>query len=180
MSESAKADIIWLIGFPGVGKTTIGKKISKMLSYNHIDLDSYIERKYKYTIPSFFENFGNEAFRLIENKALGEVCNETNVVISTGGGTPCFYNNIEMMLQTGLVVYLEMVPGMLASRLFKAKKKRPIIGRYKGNELIEKVESLLSERAGYYQKAHLKFNPGKQNLIELVENVKFGIRKSGS
>src|SRR5690554_4257405 len=95
---------IFIIGYMGSGKTTVGKKLAKSLSLSFIDLDAFIESKYRKTIAEIFAEKGEDGFRKIESKALSEVALIEDVVISTGGGAPCFYNNMELMNKTGTTV----------------------------------------------------------------------------
>src|SRR5690554_5919230 len=108
---------VFLIGYMGSGKTTVGKKLAQSLSLSFIDLDDFIQNKYRKTIADIFADLGEEGFRKIESKALREVSEIEDVVISTGGGAPCFYDNIEVMNNAGVTVYIEVDPQELASRL---------------------------------------------------------------
>src|SRR5688500_7926474 len=99
---------VFLIGFMGSGKSTVGKKLAQKMTLDFIDLDAYIEKQRQKTISYFFENFGEEKFREIERDALAELLEKDNVVISTGGGTPCFFDNMEKIKKNGISVYIEM------------------------------------------------------------------------
>ena len=145
---------IFLIGFMGCGKTTLGKKLAKHLNYNFIDLDSYIEKTTNKTITEIFENKGEKKFRIVEKESLMEVCKKDNLVIATGGGTPCFFDNMQTMLAKGICIYLKMEAEDLAERLKKEKNNRPLINQLTGNTLIDFISEKLMEREVFYKKAH--------------------------
>ena len=98
---------LYLIGFMGCGKSTLGHSLATKLGYTHIDLDFYIEQRYHDSISALFEKYGEVGFRNIEQRMLHEVSELENVVISAGGGTPCYSDNLEWMLKSGYVVYLD-------------------------------------------------------------------------
>ena len=118
---------VFLVGYMGVGKTTIGKILSKELDVEFIDLDKYIENRYRKTIQEIFSEKGEDKFRIIEREMLREVSTFQNVLISTGGGTPCFFDNMEVMNRRGITVYVKASVEQLVSRLVASKNVRPII-----------------------------------------------------
>lgn len=144
---------IFLIGFMGSGKTTLGKQLARKLGYDFIDQDDYIEKKAGCTIARYFEKYGEEAFRKFEHEALKELIKIENAVISTGGGAPCFFNNIEIMNKSGIAIYLKMKPEVLRSRLRHAQTERPLIKGKTEQELLEFIKSKLTEREPFYLKA---------------------------
>lgn len=146
---------VYLIGYMGVGKTTVGKKLAKLLNKNFIDLDRYIESKYHQTIGEIFAEKGEKEFRLVEEKALREVSQIEDVVVSTGGGAPCFFNNMEVMNRTGITVYIHAEPEELASRLVASKNVRPIIAGKSFDELVPFIGGHLSDREKFYNQAHI-------------------------
>ncbi|MCW1734791.1 shikimate kinase [Anaerorudis cellulosivorans] len=146
---------IFLIGYMGAGKTTIGKKLSKALALDFIDLDKYIQHTYQKSIYQLFEEKGEEGFRKIEQKALHEVADFENVVISCGGGTPCYFDNMEVMKKAGTTVYIQVDPEELANRLLASKTIRPLIAGKSREELIPFIDNQLRERERYYNKADL-------------------------
>lgn len=148
---------IYLIGYMGAGKTTLGKQLASMLDVSFIDLDKYIESKYHKTIPDIFEEHGEEGFRLIEQSALKQVSEIENVIISTGGGAPCFFDNMAVMNKTGLTVYIKATPEELASRLRASKTVRPIVASKTDEELIPFIAEHLDKRELFYNKAHISF-----------------------
>lgn len=146
---------IFIIGYMGSGKTTIGKRLAKSLSLAFIDLDAYIENKYRKSVPDLFAEKGEEEFRKIESRSLREVAEIEDVVISTGGGTPCFFDNMEVMNRAGLTIYLEAHPEDLAAHLLAAKTVRPLITGKPKEELIPFITEHLSRRESHYRKAQV-------------------------
>lgn len=142
-----------LIGFPGCGKTTIGKKLAKLLQFEFIDLDQWFEMKYHITILDYFNKYGEAPFRLSEHLLLEELLLLTNVVISTGGGTPCFHSNMELILENSVSVYIKMSPISLGDRLQQSKQKRPLLSHKSSDEILAYINEVLPEREKYYLKA---------------------------
>lgn len=148
---------IYLIGYMGVGKTTVGKKLARLLDISFIDLDRFIESKYHKTVAELFAERGETEFRLIEQKSLGEVSEIENVVISTGGGAPCFFDNMEWMNRTGITVYIQATPEELAARLRASKTVRPLVAGKPHHELIPFITNHLSEREKFYNQAKIVY-----------------------
>jgi len=163
---------IYLIGFMGVGKTTLGKKLARQLGYRFVDLDDFFETKYKVEIHQFFEKYGEALFRELENKQLKKTFAMENVVVATGGGTPCHHRGIEHINQNGLSIFLEMPPAALARRLLHAKRKRPLVLGKTGEELTRYIENKLAERMDCYQKAILKVNALDIDVKALAKEIK--------
>ena len=118
---------VFLIGYMGSGKSTIGRYVAKDMGWRFIDMDDYVERRLGCTISEFFAKHGEEAFRQAEAEALRELAKEPKAIIATGGGAPCHFDNMEVMRAAGLTIYIKVEPGELAARLKGAKTKRPII-----------------------------------------------------
>lgn len=146
---------IYLIGFMGSGKTTIGKQVATKLNHDFIDQDQEIEKQFGMEVSKIFEVHGEKVFREAEHQFLQEFSKRENVVISTGGGAPCFYDNMEIMNQTGLTVYLNVEPKILVSRLKESGDTRPLIHGKTETELFAYVQQKLKEREVYYAKARL-------------------------
>lgn len=162
---------IYLIGFMGCGKTSWGKKLAVGLGYDFIDLDHVLEAKVEMTIPEYFSSHGEEEFRKLESEVLKKTNYPEKVVVSTGGGLPCFFNHMEWMNQTGQTVYIHLSPKALASRLENAKTPRPVLQGKKGEELVVFIEHKLAEREGFYAKAtHLVsgIDMSVEGLMEIV------------
>lgn len=144
---------VFLIGFMGSGKTTIGKKLANYLKYSFVDLDKLIELRAGMSIVNYFELHGEDAFRKYERDILQETDFPENVIIATGGGTPCYGNNMKWMNENGLVAYLSLPPKALAGRLEHSKTDRPLIRHLKGDELIDFIQTKLQEREEFYNQA---------------------------
>ena len=145
---------VYLIGYMGCGKTTIGKRLAKSLGWGVIDMDSRIENRYRKTIPDIFASEGEESFRKKERFILEELSALENVVVSTGGGAPCFFDNIDVMNSSGLCVYIRMTPEALAARLKNAKANRPLLKDKTEAELTDFIKEQLEKRRAFYEKAH--------------------------
>ena len=145
---------IILIGYMGSGKTTIGKALSKETGMMFYDLDWYIESRMRKTVSQIFAEKGEEGFRKIEYNMLHEVAEFEDVIISCGGGTPCFFDNMEYLNQQGDVIYLKATPETLYKHLLMAKVERPLLKDKTPEELIAYITEHLKERAPYYEKAH--------------------------
>lgn len=163
---------IFLIGFMGCGKTTLGKKLAKHLNYNFIDLDSYIEKTTNKTITEIFENKGEKKFRIVEKESLMEVCKKDNLVIATGGGTPCFFDNMQKILDNGKAIYLKMEIEDLLERLETEKSQRPLIENKSAKELENFIRNKLSEREYFYKKSNYILQ-GKSICEKEIQNLIF-------
>lgn len=152
---------IFLVGYMGVGKTTVGKQLSKKLSVDFIDLDQFIQNTHRKNIADIFQGLGEEGFRKIEHVALTEVASFENVVVSTGGGTPCFFDNMQLMNNTGVTIYIQAEPEELAARLLASKNVRPLVAGKPMQELIPFITHHLEERERYYRKADVVIKTSK-------------------
>ncbi len=149
---------IFLTGYMGSGKTTLGKRLARKLEYEFYDLDDYFEQKYKTSIALFFERFGEAQFRSLEHEVLLELINKFDrMVLASGGGTPCFHNNMNLMNQHGPTVYLKLSAPVLASRLSNSpfRYKRPMLKGLNKEEMLLKITDQLMERERYYDQAQL-------------------------
>jgi shikimate kinase len=150
---------IFLTGFMGSGKTTIGKKLANHLKREFIDLDRYIEKKENMSIPLIFEQKGENKFREIESNSLEEVLKLKGPrVIALGGGTVCFHSNLEHIKKSGILLYIELPAAVLADRITNSKTIRPILKNLQGIELINSVENLLNTRKKFYEQSHITVN----------------------
>lgn len=151
----------------GSGKTTLGKILAKQLNLDFIDLDLYIESKYNLSIHEIFDKYGEDEFRLIEWSNLNTVSKLNNVIISTGGGTPCFFNNIDFMNVNGITVFFDEDIDVIYNRLLNDKSNRPLISNLSNSDLYNYISNKLNERKKYYNKSKLKINSkGLKNLYE--------------
>jgi shikimate kinase len=163
---------IFLIGYMGAGKTTLGRALAAELGVEFIDLDCYIEERFRKTISQIFAEKGEEEFRNIERRMLHEVGEFENVIISTGGGTPCFFDNIEYMSSQGTTVYLDVPVERLFIRLSIARSKRPLIKDKNDEELRAFIAEQLGKRLPHYSKAQYSF---KADKLEDAPQVKASV-----
>jgi shikimate kinase len=147
---------IFLIGFMGSGKTTFGKKLAKSLDYPFFDLDHQIVDQVNQSIPAYFAQHGELAFRELERKVLQNSNYPSDCVISCGGGTPCFFDNMDWMNKQGLTVYLYMTAAGLAKRLEPGKHQRPLLKDLDQGAMIGFIETKLQERRSFYERAMLQ------------------------
>lgn len=163
---------VYLVGFMGAGKTTIGKKLAALLGYDSFDLDDAFEAKYKTNIRTFFQKYDEPLFRKLEKELLASTYNMENVVISTGGGTPAFYNSIGEMNKHGVTVYLKMSVEALADRLKHAKKPRPLLKNLKTNSLPDFIREKLEEREPFYNQARLVVDAENIDIQKLYQSIR--------
>lgn len=158
----------------GSGKSTIGKGLAKKLKLQFIDLDTFIEERNFKTIPEIFSSAGEEGFRKVEQHALNEVSEFEDVVVATGGGAPCFFDNMELIKRTGISVYLNGTPRILAERLMNSKTERPLIKGKSKEELIKFIHETLNKRNNWYKQAdfEVSFDHDIQ-IAEVLEKLKF-------
>ncbi|MNY14082.1 Shikimate kinase [compost metagenome] len=136
----------------------MGKKLAQKLGYTFVDLDHEIEKSLGSTIGEYFASHGEDAFRKLESETLKTFDYSANAVIATGGGAPCFFDNMDWMNENGLSIYIEMSPAALAKRLESGKDKRPLLKDLTEAQMIEFIEKKLNERNVFYQRALLKVN----------------------
>lgn len=144
---------VYLVGYMGSGKSTMGRSLSSLLGLNLIDLDHYLENKYHKTIPQIFAEEGEDSFRRKEQAVLHEVSLFENVILATGGGAPCFFDNMEVMNNTGFCIFLDVDTEELVERLIHAKTERPIIKGKSKEELYGFIEEMMEKRRPFYEKA---------------------------
>ena len=160
---------IYLIGYMGCGKSTVGKLVAEKIGYTFIDLDGFIEEKYHKKVAEIFEEMGQDKFREIGRAALTEVSTFEKVIIATGGGAPCFFDNMKLMSHTGLSIYIYMSLSDLTIRLENSRPgKRPLIDGKKGDELRSFIESGLATREPFYTQATLTVEGPEDEIVEIV------------
>ena len=165
---------IILLGYMGVGKSLIGKQLSDLLNQNFIDLDAYIEKKEGKSIRNILSDSGDIYFRKVESKLLKDcLSNNKNIILSVGGGTPCYYNNISLINSSkNFSIYLKNSNIELSKRLFKIKNNRPLISNIKSEDkMIEFVSKHLFEREFYYNQASIKINCEGKDLNAICSSI---------
>lgn len=142
----------------GSGKTTIGKLLARKLNYRFVDLDQMISTYEGKSIAQLFESENENGFRLLEKKYLQLTTQFQKTVVSCGGGTPCFFDNINIINQNGISLYLEMNVAALYTRLKNSKTQRPLLNGKMDDELKAFITTKLKEREPFYKKAHLSYD----------------------
>ena len=163
-----------LIGYMGSGKTTVGKALSKETGMMFYDLDWYIESRMHKTVSQIFAEKGEEGFRKIEYNMLHEVAEFEDVIISCGGGTPCFFDNIDYLNQQGEVVYLKASPETLYKHLLMAKIERPLLKDKSADELIAYITEHLKQREPFYEKARHILDV---NVLDDYDKIKISVQQ---
>lgn len=168
-----RKESISLMGFMGCGKTTLGKKLARKLNWEFVDVDAKIVEKLNMPITDIFTKYGEEEFRILENKMLKEFIDRSNVVISTGGGAPCFHDNLEMLKEHTLSLYIQLSPKALIQRLTQGEtQKRPLLQGLNADEMLSFIESKLAERESYYLQADIILNQINNHPNEVIEIIK--------
>ncbi|MGE0018061.1 MAG: shikimate kinase [Draconibacterium sp.] len=161
---------IYLIGYMGCGKSTLGKRLAKHLNLQFVDMDHYIEMRNHKTVPQIFAEEGETEFRKKERKALEELADFSDIVIATGGGAPCFFDNIELMNNTGTTIYMNIDPAILADRLMNSKTERPLIKGKSKEELTYFIDEMLKKRGPFYSQA--KFEITEPDIdLSVIQNL---------
>jgi shikimate kinase len=169
---------IFLTGYMGSGKTILGKALANRTNLSYIDTDHFIESRYRKKIREIFAGEGENRFREIEHNVISELADYEDVVISTGGGLPCFNNNMELMNEKGITVYLEVSVNELAARLETSKSVRPVLQGRSGEELKQFISENLDKRRPYYEQAKIRFDVEKMEderdiemLVKALEKI---------
>jgi shikimate kinase len=168
---------IFLIGYMGSGKSTSGKKLASLLGYEYVDHDELIEKAVGKPVHDIFREDGEDRFREMEHHMLISLMNRDNIVISTGGGTPCNYNNMQLMNENGLTIYLKMSANTLVNRLRNAKSERPMLAGKSAEDLYGFIVSHLENREPFYSEAQYKVKAKDLDIHELADFIKKKIAK---
>lgn len=164
---------IILIGYMGAGKTTVGRELAKELGLMFYDLDWYITSRMRRTVAQLFEEHGEDGFRQIERNMLHEVAEFENIVLSCGGGTPCFFDNMDYMNQKGDTVYLKATPEVLYAHLKMGKGVRPLLLNKTPEQVEAFVKTQLKEREPFYTKAKHTFDV---SLLDNSEKIHVSVK----
>jgi shikimate kinase len=163
------ANRIYLIGFMGSGKSHIGQLLSSAMGLHYIDLDKEIEKK-DMSISEIFEKKGEEYFRKLERETLLKTIALEKTIIACGGGTPCFFDNMEWMNRNGITVFLNPATEVLVERLKQEKEKRPLLLNKSEGEIQYHIEQLLKSRIEFYQKADFEIQEADE--IKIITRIK--------
>ena len=169
---------IFLVGYMGCGKSNLGRAGSRASGIRFIDLDNYIEGRYHRTIKEIFAERGEDGFRDVERRMLHEVADFEDVIVACGGGTPCFFDNMEYMNEHGTSVFLDTPIEKLHSRLMLGRHKRPLIADKNAEELRQFIIEALSKRMEYYSKAQVVFSSDLlETKSEIAQTVKLFLER---
>lgn len=162
---------IALIGYMGSGKTSISKQLSRETSLPLFDLDREIEKEEGATISHIIKAKGELYFRKLEREVLQQALHGEDAIISTGGGTPCYYDNMDQLNQHAETVYLQLSVPQLYERLEGEQRHRPLIAHLEKDELKDFIGKHLLERSSFYEKAKFKVRPAGQSVTQTVEDI---------
>lgn len=164
---------VFLIGFMGSGKSHWGRLLSSEISLPYYDLDQLIETSAGMPISKIFEQKGEEHFRKLEHEMLEKTIEDNEeLILSCGGGTPCFFNNIDLMKAKGKVLWLNTALPVLVERLKKEKQKRPLISEVSDEELTQFIFKKMNDRRIYYEQAHQTIREDEATLETLLKALK--------
>ncbi len=164
---------IYLIGFMGSGKTTVGRVLSRRLGFDFVDIDKEVEKLAGTSTRNIFKNKGEDHFRRLERDALLATSSKENTVISTGGGTPCFFGNMDFIKQNGISVYLMLQPSTIVNRLENSKNPRPLVHGLSGNDLKTFVEAELEWRKEFYHAADYIIRGESVSVDQIISFLKW-------
>lgn len=163
--------VVYLTGFMGSGKTTVGKKLAAQLNYTFIDLDSYIEQQEGRSISELFNEHGENYFREVEHQCLQTLLKLEKLVVACGGGTPCFYDAMQQMNEHGITIYLEMNVLAIFNRLKQGRMQRPLIEGKSDEALRQYIDEKLKEREPLYLQAQIVVPAIDLNISELKNKI---------
>jgi shikimate kinase len=163
---------IFLVGYMLCGKTTVSKKLANKLNFDFIDTDSFIENNVHYTINDIFEKFSQDVFRKIEHNTLLDIIKKDNIIVSTGGGMPCFNDNMQIIKENGISIYLQMNANEIFSRLKLSKHPRPLLKNLKEDEILSFIENDIKERERFYLQSNIITSGLSFNIEDILIKIK--------
>lgn len=164
--------VVFIVGFMGSGKTTWGRKMANKAGWNFIDLDGHIVDETGLQIPDYFERYGEAKFRELESQTLKNLSFSGPTIVSTGGGTPCFFDNMSWMNKAGVTVYFQLPAKALWDRLMKSNiTSRPALKGLTGDQLLLHIDTKLTEREPYYRQAKHTVNQLSVTVEELIKLI---------
>ena len=170
ISTNATLSNIYLIGMMGSGKSTVGKALAQLMHAKFVDMDSMIEEKTGSTIRMIFEQRGEDKFRALEAEVLLELSQQSGLVVATGGGTPCYHDNISVMNSTGTTVYLNTTDQVLVDRLSDHTDTRPLLDHHQ-DDLGRRISTLLESRQGVYMQATVIISTDDSAVDEVANSI---------
>ena len=164
-------DRIYIVGYMGAGKTTAARRLAQRLGWEVVDTDALFEEKYKISVNDFFNKYDEPLYRKLESEVLKSTESLENVVVSTGGGTACYFDNMEWMNQHGLTVFLRISPKAAVDRVIHSRHKRPLVEGKSEEELIEFVNSHYASRLPFYELAQITVKSEDFDLEALLQKL---------
>ena len=168
---------IFLVGMPGSGKSTLGRGLSALTGLSFIDLDLYIQGRFSCSVADIFARKGEDGFRRIEHNLLHEVGEMQDVIVACGGGTPCFFDNMDYMLGAGTVVHLVPQRERLHERLCRRRAHRPAIARMSDPEIYEYIDRTSALRNPVYERAHLRVESSEHEDRRSIDRTALSLIK---
>ena len=168
---------IFLVGFMGAGKSVVGRRLAKSLNLSFYDLDEEIESHYKMSVSAIFQKYDEACFRKLETSVLESFSNKDNFVLSCGGGTPCFGENMELMNSFGTTIYLKLPTDELVGRISSSYHKRPLTEGKSDEELASYVDAMLKKREPFYSMAKITVDASGTDKETLVEKILLVLQK---
>ena len=162
---------IILLGYMGAGKTSVGKAMARKLGLSFYDLDYFIEERFRRKVADIFAEHGEEGFRKIEYNMLHEVAEFEDIVLSLGGGTPCFFDNIDYINQKGITVFMNASPEIIVKHLKISHNVRPLLQQKQGQELLDHIARHMEERMPYYRKAQYEVNVDTLDSFQKIDQL---------
>lgn len=165
-------DRIYIVGYMGAGKTTAARRLAQRMGWEVVDTDALFEEKYKISVNDFFNKYDEPLYRKLESEVLKATESLDHVVVSTGGGTACFFDNMDWMNQHGLTVFLRISPQAAVDRVIHSRHKRPLVEGKSEEELTEFVSQHYASRMPFYEQARITAKSEDFDIESLMEAIK--------
>lgn len=165
-------DRIYIVGYMGAGKTTAARRLAQRMGWEVVDTDALFEEKYKISVNDFFNKYDEPLYRKLESEVLKATESLDHVVVSTGGGTACFFDNMDWMNQHGLTVFLRISPQAAVDRVIHSRHKRPLVEGKSEEELTEFVNQHYASRLPFYEQARITAKSENFDIESLMEAIK--------
>ncbi len=163
-----KTNRIFIVGYMGAGKTTTSKRLANKLGWDWLDTDTAIEEQQHKSVEDIFKEFGEERFRALESEMLKQTESRNGIVVSTGGGTPCYNDNMEWMNAHGFTIFIQVSPESAINRIVNSKRHRPLLDGKTPDELKEFVRAHYELRLPFYQKAQMCIKGESLNVDDII------------
>lgn len=165
-------DRIYIVGYMGAGKTSAARRLAQRMGWEVVDTDALFEEKYKISVNDFFNKYDEPLYRKLESEVLKATESLDHVVVSTGGGTACFFDNMDWMNQHGLTVFLRISPQAAVDRVIHSRHKRPLVEGKSEEELMEFVSQHYASRLPFYEQARITAKSEDFDIERLMEAIK--------